>query len=149
MISLLELEMKNFAIYLSIIFVFVSIACSPEDEFTTYQSIRVVNHSNHNINKVTIIPNNWYPGNQDTIEFSDIAVNSSSLEVETQDLSLDLEFFITISDTTISTYWAMPRYVIDPSGSSKLTRSPSGEYSFGIFSSEETGNSFFIGLLFP
>lgn len=117
------------------------ISCD-KDEFETRQSIRIVNYTEFSIDTVKI----WLYGEH--VRYENIDPMAGTDFKSMIDLPNESNFMISINDTTISRGWNMPileRSEIVPTQIS--SPSPTGYYTFGVFSLDSTLSSLFIGLV--
>lgn len=117
---------KRFSLIL-LIAITISTSCN-KDDFITNQEIRFINYTDLDFDTITL-KSNYY----NSIEFYNLKAYNLTDFLEISDLDLGCYISLTYNDTAVGRNWQMPSYVIDPAGEGKLTRCPSGRYTFGIF----------------
>jgi hypothetical protein len=122
-------------------------SCEKEN-YSSFQSVRVFNNTSFNLDTIKLLSIDEFrlSGHFDTLLFNDVEIDSITNYQGLDNMSLELWFELNHKDTILTRSFIMPSYVIDPAGISRYTTCPNGSYTFGIFNSDTTIESLFIGL---
>lgn len=111
-----------------------------EGENPTIQSVRFFNYLDSNIDTVKVYVS-YYFG---YLEFLNIESDSVSTVLQATDLDSECFFKLSLNDTIIERRWSLPSRSIDPT---QPITFPHGSYTFGVFESDSSIESIFIGLI--
>lgn len=129
-------------LFLAILFTNLISCDKGEDEQIAVQQISISNHSDIQIDTVTI--ETWYSSGR--ISFSDINTGSKSDYKNIEGLSINPVFIAKVGGKELSTGWDLPIYIVDASGL-KYHLCPSGRYDFSVIECDTVTNLLTIGLI--